>query len=347
MNLQPVLENEIVKLVPLKESDFEALYQVASDPLIWEQHPNKNRYQREVFQNFFDGAMESQGAFIIIDKKSNQVIGSTRFYDLNASEKSVLIGYTFYGRDFWGSTYNPSVKKLMLDYAFEFVDDVYFHIGAGNIRSQKAIERLGAKKVREMEVAYHGEPEKLNFEYAIKKKDWKSMETNFEIVKATITDVNDLADISRKTFIEAFAKDNTAANMQLYLDANITAEKMTTEMNDPDSEFYLAKNDSEVVGYLKVNFGKAQTELQDKNALEIERIYVSKDYYGKNLGQLLFSKAIAIAKANGLKNIWLGVWEKNERAINFYKKNGFTTFGNHSFVLGEDIQTDILMRLEL
>ncbi|UOK42553.1 MULTISPECIES: GNAT family N-acetyltransferase [Flavobacterium] len=173
MKLQPILENKIVKLIPLQEQDFEALYQVACDPLIWEQHPNKDRYKREVFQNFFEGAIQSKGAFLIIDKTNTGVIGSTRFYDLNESEKSVLIGYTFYGRNYWGSTYNPMVKKLMLDYAFQFVDKVYFHIGAQNIRSQKAIERLGAVKVRETEVAYHGEPEKLNFEYRIEKKNWK------------------------------------------------------------------------------------------------------------------------------------------------------------------------------
>lgn len=170
MNLQPILENEIVQLVPLQESDFEILYQVASDPLIWEQHPNKDRYKRDVFQNFFEGAMQSKGAFKIIDKASGDVIGSTRFYDYDDTNKSVFIGYTFYGRTYWGSLYNPSVKKLMLEYAFQFVNTVYFHIGAENIRSQKAIERLGAKKVREINVAYHGEPEKLNFEYMIDKQ---------------------------------------------------------------------------------------------------------------------------------------------------------------------------------
>ncbi len=169
MNLQPILENEIAQLVPLLESDFEILYQVASDPLIWEQHPNKDRYKRAVFQNFFDGAMQSKGAFKIVNKASGDIIGSTRFYDYDDANKSVLIGYTFYGRAYWGSHYNPAVKKLMLEYAFQFVNTVYFHIGAENIRSQKAIERLGAKKVREINVAYHGEPEKLNFEYCIEK----------------------------------------------------------------------------------------------------------------------------------------------------------------------------------
>ncbi|SHI72131.1 GNAT family N-acetyltransferase [Flavobacterium terrae] len=173
MNLQPQLENELVVLQPLSINDFEELYEVASDPFVWEQHPNKDRYKREVFQNFFDGAMQSKGAFKIIDKTTSKTIGSSRFYDLDMNNKSVLIGYTFYGRNYWGTLYNPSVKKLMMDYAFQFVDTIYFHIGANNIRSQKAIERLGAIKVREIEVAYHGEPEKLNFEYAISKKDWK------------------------------------------------------------------------------------------------------------------------------------------------------------------------------
>jgi RimJ/RimL family protein N-acetyltransferase len=173
MNLQPTLQNEQIHLIPLVEHDFETLYQVASDPLIWEQHPNKDRYKREVFQTFFEGAIQSKGAFKIMDVFTGNCIGSTRFYDLDSSNKSVLIGYTFYGRNYWGSTYNPQVKKLMLDYAFQFLDNISFHIGAHNIRSQKAIERLGASKVREINIAYHGEPEKLNFEYVIEKKNWK------------------------------------------------------------------------------------------------------------------------------------------------------------------------------
>lgn len=173
MNLQTTLENELVRLIPLQETDFEVLFEVASDPLLWEQHPNKDRYQREVFQIFFEGAMLSKGAFKIIDKITGKTIGSTRFYDLNTREKSVLIGYTFYERAYWGSTYNPQVKKLMLNYAFQYLEKVYFHIGSQNIRSQKAIARLGARKVREINIAYHGEPEKLNFEYVIRKEDWK------------------------------------------------------------------------------------------------------------------------------------------------------------------------------
>lgn len=169
MNVQATLENENVKLVPLNPNDFEELFSVASDPKIWEQHPNKDRYQREVFEKFFQGAIESKGAFKIMDKSSNEVAGSTRFYDYNPKENSIFIGYTFYATKFWGSKLNPQVKKLMLDYIFQFVDKVYFHVGKDNIRSQKAMEKLGAKKVDEVNVAYFGEPEKLNVVFEIDK----------------------------------------------------------------------------------------------------------------------------------------------------------------------------------
>ena len=171
LNLQPeIIENELVKLVPLKETDFEILFEVASDPLIWEQHPNKNRYERDVFQNFFEGAIESKGAFLIVDKTTNEVAGSTRFYEYETENKSVFIGYTFYGRKFWGTGFNAQVKKMMLDYAFKVVDKVQFHIGAENYRSQKAIEKLGARKVNEIDVAYYNEPSRFNFVYEIEKQ---------------------------------------------------------------------------------------------------------------------------------------------------------------------------------
>lgn len=172
MNIQPILENDNVKLVPLDPTDFEQLFAVASDPKIWEQHPNKDRYKREVFENFFQGAMESGGAFKIIEKNTVEMAGSTRFYDYNADDNSIFIGYTFYATKFWGSKLNPQVKKLMLDYIFQFVDKVNFHVGKDNIRSQKAMEKLGAKKMDELNVAYFGEPEKLNVVFGISKNDW-------------------------------------------------------------------------------------------------------------------------------------------------------------------------------
>ena len=117
-NLQPILENDFCILSPLEEKDFEALYKAASDPKIWEQHPNKDRWKKEVFQNFFEGAMKSEGAFKIIDKETGEVIGSTRFYDFNPEDDSIFIGYTFYAVSHWGKGVNQSVKKTMLDYLF-------------------------------------------------------------------------------------------------------------------------------------------------------------------------------------------------------------------------------------
>lgn len=168
-NLQPTLQNEIIKAVPLKENDFEELYRVASDPLIWEQHPNRDRYKREVFQTFFTGALESGGAFLVYDNQIGEVIGSSRFYDYNEGNKTIFIGYTFFARSHWGSKHNPALKNLMINHAFQFVNSVLFHIGANNIRSQKAIERLGAQKIAEQEVEYYGEPSKLNYVYEIRK----------------------------------------------------------------------------------------------------------------------------------------------------------------------------------
>ncbi len=171
-SIQPILENDDVKLVPLQENDFEQLFSVASDPLVWEQHPNKDRYKRDVFERFFEGAIESGGAFKIIEKNTGEIAGSTRFYNYNAADNSIFIGYTFYARKFWGSKMNPQVKKLMLDYIFQFVDKVNFHVGKDNLRSQKAMEKLGAKKVDELTVAYYGEPDRLNVVFEILKTDY-------------------------------------------------------------------------------------------------------------------------------------------------------------------------------
>ena len=170
-DIQPsFLHDDTIKLIPLKETDFDNLYKVASNPLVWEQHPNPNRYKLEDFTTYFKGAIESKGAFLILDALTNETIGCSRYYDYNETDSSVLIGYTFIGTKFWGNGYNKALKKLMIDYAFQSVDKVYFHIGAFNIRSQKAIEKIGAVKVDEFEVEYYGETSKLNFVYLINKE---------------------------------------------------------------------------------------------------------------------------------------------------------------------------------
>ncbi len=169
VTLQPVLEDDKILAVPLQQDDFERLYAVASDPEIWAHHPNKNRYQWEVFQTFFEGAIQSGGALLVTDKATGKVIGSSRFYDWNPADKSILIGYTFFARDHWGRGYNHRLKRLMLRHAFEFAEKVIFHIGAVNIPSQKSIVKIGAVKTGAQEVKYFGEAPKLNFVYEITK----------------------------------------------------------------------------------------------------------------------------------------------------------------------------------
>lgn len=149
MNLQVSLENDWVLLEPLSENDFEALYKVAKDPLIWEQHPNLDRYQRDVFTAFFREAIQSKGAFLIFDKKTSKVIGSSRFNKVVDTKNAIEIGWSFLSREKWGGDYNRSIKELMMDYAFQFVDFIVFYIDKDNIRSQKAVQKLGAIRITE------------------------------------------------------------------------------------------------------------------------------------------------------------------------------------------------------
>lgn len=170
---------------------------------------------------------------------------------------------------------------------------------------------------------------------------------NIVIKKVKIEDIDQLQRISRQTFFETFSSGNTEKNMKAYLENALSTNKLRGELSEKDSEFYFAIIDKSVVGYLKVNFGQSQTEMKEENALEIERIYVLKDLHGKKIGQLLYEKAIDIAKQKNVDYVWLGVWEENPRAIRFYQKNGFKEFDKHVFKLGDDEQTDIMMSLRV
>ncbi|MBL7937901.1 MAG: GNAT family N-acetyltransferase [Flavobacteriales bacterium] len=164
------------------------------------------------------------------------------------------------------------------------------------------------------------------------------------IRQADQDDVTQLKAIAKQTFLEAFAADNTAGNMERYLRERLSEQALRSELATPGAVFHFAEIDGRVVGYLKVNTGAAQTEPMGDRALEIERIYVLKEFHGQRVGQVLFEKAMALATAMNAEQVWLGVWERNPRAIAFYRKNGFEEFGRHLFRLGDDEQTDILMR---
>jgi RimJ/RimL family protein N-acetyltransferase len=143
-HLQPTFQGDLLELRPLRPEDFPDLFVVASDPLIWEQHPNKDRYKEEVFKVFFQEAMECGGAFLVIDRRDGRVIGSSRYNGYDPNQNEIEIGWTFLARSHWGGVFNREMKRLMLEHAFQFVDRVIFVVGPGNIRSQRALEKIGA-----------------------------------------------------------------------------------------------------------------------------------------------------------------------------------------------------------
>lgn len=169
------------------------------------------------------------------------------------------------------------------------------------------------------------------------------MET-IQVKKVSINDIEELRKIGRQTFLDTFGASNSDENMAKYLEEGFSLEKLTNELNNKNSDFFFAMIGNDIIGYLKLNIGQSQTELLYEKALEIERIYVLKEYHGKKVGQILYDKALQIAILKNVDFIWLGVWEENPRAINFYKKNGFVEFDTHIFKLGEDEQMDIMMK---
>lgn len=171
--------------------------------------------------------------------------------------------------------------------------------------------------------------------------------TDTTIRQATINDLVLLQEISRQTFSETYASVNTAENMEQYISTVFSSENLAAELSNPNTAFYFAVTNDTITGYLKLNFNTAPANLKTTNAVEVERIYVLKAMQGKKLGQLLLNKAIAVAQEKHADYIWLGVWENNINAIEFYTKNGLVPFGQHIFVLGNDEQTDILMQLPI
>ena len=165
--------------------------------------------------------------------------------------------------------------------------------------------------------------------------------------QCSMDDFETLRELSIRTYYETFAHLNTVEDMAAYLEDAFNVERLTKELYDPNSFFYLLYADGRLAGYLKLNEAPSQTDINDADSLEIERIYVSSEFQGAGLGRYLMEQAIAIAKDRNKNYAWLGVWEKNEKAIRFYKKNGFYEIGTHKFVMGEDVQTDYVMRKDL
>lgn len=168
-----------------------------------------------------------------------------------------------------------------------------------------------------------------------------------KIRECTIDDLYILKEISYNTYDDTFKPFNTPENMSAYLESAYNIEKLKIELQDKNSKFYFIYVDDDLGGYIKINENEAQTDIHDPNALEVERLYIKKEYHGMGLGKVLMEEAIDIAKSRGKSHIWLGVWEKNYNAQKFYKKFGFYQIGSHPFVMGDDEQTDLILRKEL
>jgi RimJ/RimL family protein N-acetyltransferase len=156
-DLQPHLVGALIEVRPLRPEEWESLFAVASDPLIWEQHPANDRYKEEVFKEFFREALESRGAFVVIDRKTQTIIGSSRYFGFDPGKREIEIGWTFLARSYWGGKYNAELKRLMLDHAFQFVESVVFLIGPTNVRSQKAVEKIGGMMIGRRDKTIRGE----------------------------------------------------------------------------------------------------------------------------------------------------------------------------------------------
>jgi RimJ/RimL family protein N-acetyltransferase len=168
-DLQPHLRGELIELRPLAPDDWEELFVAASDSLIWEQHPERDRYKEDVFRGFFKEALASGGAFVVIDARTQQIVGSTRFFGYDREKSEIEIGWTFLVRKYWGGRYNREMKALLLDHTFNFVETVVFLVGERNFRSQKAMEKIGAIKVGTATRAYGDHPPTTNVKYMMRK----------------------------------------------------------------------------------------------------------------------------------------------------------------------------------
>jgi len=176
MNWQPTLTGSSLQLRPLVEEDFDALYAAASDPFIWEQHPDRERYTLDRFRMYFRSGMDTKGALVVCDGKTGQVIGSSRFTNHDSEKSYVLVGFTFLTRENWGGERNLELKTLMLNYAFQFVEAVYFLVGKANLRSQRAMAKIGGRIVTDLKPAVAGD-----LVFKINKSDWDQRSANSQV----------------------------------------------------------------------------------------------------------------------------------------------------------------------
>jgi RimJ/RimL family protein N-acetyltransferase len=176
-DLQPTLLGKLIELRPLRPEDYDALFAAASDPLIWEQHPDRDRYKPEVFREYFQSGLDSGGAFAIVELSSGKIIGSSRYWNYKPEESEIEIGWTFLERKYWGGAYNRELKLLMLRHAFRFVERVVLIVGEHNLRSQRAVEKIGGRRERTELRAGRDGVERGNVVFLIRREEFPAVET--------------------------------------------------------------------------------------------------------------------------------------------------------------------------
>lgn len=311
------LANTWVYLSPLKSQHENALYTAASDPLIWAQHPCHDRHTPEGFRKFFTGAIQSGSAVIIRDMFNGNVIGTSRFYDLDETNQSMAIGYTFLMRSYWGSTYNQALKTLMLDHAFSRVRKAVFHIGVQNFRSQKAIEKLGADRIGEIDMLYPEQGPVRNLVYQITKSDWKSR------IRPEIS--------GGEVHLRRAGNADKEAIQQVVREAldeyGLPFDPMGVDycLTDLERHYHstggcfaaLTNQEDQILGSVGVmNMGNG--------IYELKKMFISRDYRGRGYGKMMIKFVFCFLQDTDCA--WLRLETKSElvQAIGLYKRFGFT-----------------------
>jgi len=304
---QPVLKGKLVELRPLRAEDHDDLYAVAADPLIWEQHPVKNRHEERAFQVFFREALASGGALIAIDANTQQVIGSSRFHGYDKERSGVEIGWTFLARSHWGGSYNGEMKQLMLRYAFRFVSRVIFLVTPENIRSQRAVEKIGAVRVGSRPDAGGRD----SYQYQISAATFAQRDDQLEIRfiparKESLARINDL--IVRSKSYRNWPED--------YLERALALHKIDPSYLRTNRCFELLDKDAELVAFVAVATTDARVVL--------DNLWVRSDLIGKGVGRQACEHVFRLAREHDWTELWV---VPDHPAVGFYEKMGFSDTG--------------------
>jgi N-acetyltransferase len=309
--LQPHLEGSLIEVRPLRPEDWSALFAVASDPLIWEQHPSRDRFKEPVFKTFFREGLECGGAFAVLDRTTREVIGSSRFYGYDPGRSEIEIGWTFLARRYWGGRYNRELKTLMLDHAFRFVDTVVFYVGERNVRSQKALEKIGG--IRDGIVQRPGSSGlEMNIRYVIHKP---------RIRHAAVSDAPEIFRIMRESFREY--KDTLKPSSGALSESVENVSNLIVQ-----GGALLAYDGDRAVGTVRYK--------QSNGTMWMSRLSVAPEYRGRRIAGSMVRTLEELARSLGCAEVRLDVRASLPANIRFYENLGYRAVGSYPHPRGPD-----------